>query len=314
MRVYGPVPSRRFGLSLGVDVLPHKTCTFDCIYCQVGSTDRTAGEQGDFFTVDDIVRDVEDALMEGPAPDVITLAGSGEPTLYKSLGELLRRLRTLRDIPILLITNSSMLWKEAVREAVKRADILAPSLDAFDDESFRRINRPHSSITFDKLFSGLKRATHEHPGEVHLEVMLIDGINDDDASLRAVAERIRELRVDRVDINTPVRPPMPLRGALPCDKETLARATALFGPKARPIGDFRDNRTQKRRHSFDDRDKDIREMLLRRPCTIEDIASSFSVTVDDARRSVERLEAAGLIERRPSGDSSYFHTSRTGRK
>jgi wyosine [tRNA(Phe)-imidazoG37] synthetase (radical SAM superfamily) len=308
MRVYGPVPSRRFGLSLGVDVLPMKACTFDCIYCQLGATDTTTADRSTFYSLDEIIADVEEALSEGPAPDVVTLAGSGEPTLYRPLGELLDRLKALAKIPILLITNSSMLWKAEVREAVKKADILAPSLDAFDDESFQRINRPHGSITFERLFSGLKQATHEHPGEVHLEVMLIDRVNDDEASLQAIAGKIAELRVDRIDINTPVRPPMPKRGALPCRPEVLERATAIFGPRAHPIGDFRDAaKAPRERRAFSDRDKDIREMLLRRPCTLDDIADAFAIPREEALRSLERLMDGGFVEPRKTGCATYFH-------
>ena len=117
MRIYGPVPSRRFGLSLGVDLLPRKTCSFDCIYCQVGSTDNLTSSLQDFYTIDEIVADVEEALEDGPRPDLITFAGSGEPTLYKSLGQLIDCLHAQFDIPILLITNSSLLWKKDVADA-----------------------------------------------------------------------------------------------------------------------------------------------------------------------------------------------------
>ena len=183
MRIYGPVPSRRFGLSLGIDLVPHKTCSFDCIYCQLGQADSVTVTPQRFYTLEAIIKDVEEALSEGPTPDVITLAGSGEPTLFSPLEELFDGLKSIGDIPILLITNSSLLWREDVARAIHKTDILAPSLDAGDEETYRIVNHPHRGITFDKLLSGLRAVTHSYTGEIRLEVMLIRGVNDDEKSL-----------------------------------------------------------------------------------------------------------------------------------
>ena len=309
MRVYGPVPSRRFGLSLGIDVVPMKRCTFDCIYCQLGASSIRCNSRQAFYPVSQIIDDVSDALGTGPTPDVLTLAGSGEPTLYTHLGPLLDSLKALADIPTLLITNSSLLYIDDVFHAAQKADILAPSLDAGDEATYQRINRPHKDFDFEQMFEGLKRSTHAHPGEVHLEVMLIDGINDDDESLSAIAERLAQLKFDRIDINTPVRPPMPQRGAMPCDEATLARAKAVFGPKAQPIADFvkRRHRQNDQRRSFSDLDKDIREMLMRRPSTVPDIIEALSISKNDVDQSIERLLDARMIEARVAGKRTYYH-------
>ncbi len=310
MRIYGPVPSRRFGLSLGVDLVPHKTCSFDCVYCQLGPTDQLMTQRDNFYELDAILNDIEEALERGPAPDVITFAGSGEPTLFKSLGLLIDRLHALSNIPVLLITNSSLLWKDAVASAAVKADILAPSLDAGDEETFLRINQSHGEITYDKLVTGLKAVTHAHPGEVHLEVMLVRGVNDDEKSLQAIAKQLKEIRFDRIDVNTPVRPPVPERNALPCDDRVLERALELFGPKAHAIGTFSKHLPSKASHvrSFSDRDKDIREMLLRRPCTISDIVSSLGLGRQAVIESLERLTKAGLVNSRSGQGDTYFHT------
>jgi wyosine [tRNA(Phe)-imidazoG37] synthetase (radical SAM superfamily) len=307
MRIYGPVPSRRFGLSLGVDVVPHKVCSHDCIYCQVGPTDRLTAEPERFYPVEEILRDVEEALEDGPAPDVVTLAGSGEPTLYAGLGPLLDGLHELARIPVLLITNGSLLWRPEVAAAAMKAEILAPSLDAGDEAMFERINRPADGIGFARMVEGLREALAAHPGEVRLEVMLVRDVNDGDESLRAIAGILRTLRFDRLDLNTPVRPPVPERGALPCDEEVLARAVAIFGPKAVPIGTFakRDDATRRPR-SFDDFDKDIRETIMRRPCTIEDIAASLGASKEAVAQSLARLAASGLAERRDGGTGAYW--------
>jgi wyosine [tRNA(Phe)-imidazoG37] synthetase (radical SAM superfamily) len=313
MRIYGPVPSRRFGLSLGVDVVPHKTCTYDCMYCQIGPTDRLTAEASRFYPVDEILADVAEALEDGPAPDVVTLAGSGEPTLYAELGPLIDGLHALARIPVLLITNGSLLWRPDVASAARKAEILAPSLDAGDAAMFARVNRPVAGIAFERMMEGLRVALAAHPGEVRLEVMLVRDVNDGDESLRAMNAILKTLRFDRIDLNTPVRPPVPERGALPCDEETLARAVAIFGPKAVPIGTFakRDNATRPPR-SFDDFDKDIREMLLRRPCTAEDIAASLGATPSAVVESLSRLAAAGLAERR-DGETGAFYVAKLKR-
>lgn len=308
MRVYGPVPSRRFGLSLGVDVVPHKSCTFDCIYCQLGPTEETVERRACFYPLDEILRDVEIAIAKGPKPDVITLAGSGEPTLYSRLGELMDGLHALASVPVLLITNSSLLHDPEVAEASYKADILAPSLDAGDEETYRRINRPHSGVTYEKLFEGLKTVTQAHPGEVHLEVMIIDRVNDDEKSLQAIAERIKVLRYDRIDINTPVRPPMPGRGALPADEEVLERAARLFGPLSHPIGSFRKRglRSEGEARRFVDCDKDIREMLLRRPCTVKDVADALALSGEEVILSLAHLERSGLVARDGDDEEGYY--------
>ncbi len=309
MRVYGPVPSRRFGLSLGIDVVPMKTCTFDCIYCQLGPSSGQVRRREAFYPVEDILRDVSNALKIGPKPDVLTLAGSGEPTLYTDLEPLLLGLKNLAAIPTLLITNSSLLHLDKVARAVQYADILAPSLDAGDEATYRIINRPHKDFSFEQMFEGLRRVTHAHPGEIHLEVMLIDGINDDEESLIAIADRLKKLKFDRIDINTPVRPPMPERGAMPCDEQVLTRARKHFGPLAFPIADFvrRHPRGEGRGRSFSDIDKDIREMLMRRPSTIIDIIEALELPKDKVNHSIQRLIAAGMVEERISSGITFFH-------
>ncbi len=308
MRIYGPVPSRRFGLSLGVDIIPHKTCPFDCIYCQLGPTDCLTSETETFFDIEEIMADVKEALEDAEPLDVVTLAGSGDPTLYKGLGELIDRLKATCEAPVLLITNGALLWREEVAEAALKADILAPSLDAGDEETYRKVNAPAANVTFDRLLEGLRTVTHAHTGEIRMEVMLIRDVNDSDESIAAIAEILKTLKFDRIDVNTPVRPPVPERGALPCDEETLDRALAAFGPKAHPIGTFsrRQATGGKTTRKFDDRDKDVRETLMRRPCTREDIVASLGIQRHELIKILERLVEAGLVVQRVTDNDVYY--------
>ena len=296
MRIYGPVPSRRFGLSLGVDIVPHKTCPLDCIYCQLGETDCLQVETEMFYSLEDILRDVKEALDEGPAPDVITLAGSGEPTLYARLGELIDELKKLSDAPVLLITNAVLLTRPEVAAAALKADILAPSLDAGDREMFEAINKPHPDIDFDAVVEALVQVTNAHPGEVRLEVMLIRNLNDNRENIEKIAAITRRIKCDRIDINTPVRPPVPERGALPCDEDTLELAKSILEPKATPIAKFeKRHRPVAQTHEFNDVDKNVRETLLRRPCTLNDICNCHGLTERVATDVVQRLQNAGLV-------------------
>ena len=308
MRIYGPVPSRRFGLSLGIDIVPHKTCTFDCIYCQLGPTDQLVCEREDFYDVDGVMADVAEALDDGPMPDVITLAGSGDPSVYSSLGDLIDRLKATYKIPILLITNSALLWQKEAAAAAMKADILAPSLDAGDPETYKEVNLPHPSITFEMVVEGLRQVTHAFPGEVRLEIMLVKDVNDSEESLRAIAEIVKTLKFDSIDVNTPVRPPVPERGAVPCDEDTLKRALELFGPKASAIGTFEPKKilSERAQRSFSDQDKDIKETLARRPCTVEDIVASLHLHRQEVIKSLERLKSAGFIEERPGATQTYY--------
>jgi wyosine [tRNA(Phe)-imidazoG37] synthetase (radical SAM superfamily) len=307
MRTYGPVPSRRFGLSLGVDLVPHKTCPYDCVYCQLGPTTCLSAERRDFYPVQDVLRDVEDALGDGPRPDVITLAGSGEPTLYRSLPRLFAGIRDLTDVPILLITNGALLFDADVAEAARGADILAPSLDAGDEETFRLVNQPHADVPFGRMVEGLRKALDGHPGQVRLEVMLVRDLNDSQESIERIARHAAGMRADAIELNTPVRPPVPERGALPCTAGTLELALRIFGPKARAIGRFEGRRAGKpAARAFDDVDKDVRETLVRRPCTLEDLVSSLGLDAAQARRSLDRLLAAGLVEARAGASGTYF--------
>ena len=307
MRIYGPVPSRRFGLSLGVDIVPHKVCPLDCIYCQLGETDCLQVEREDFYTIDEIIADVKAALEEGPVPDVITLAGSGEPGLYKHLGELIDELKKVSSAPVLLITNAVLLTDPEMAAAALKADILAPSLDAGDEKTFEQINKPHPGLNFNDIVEALVEVTNAHPGQVRLEVMLIRDINDDQESIEKIAAITRRIKCDQIDINTPVRPPVPERGALPCDEDTLALAQSILGPKAVPIATFeKRHRPAKQHHDFNDMDKNVRETLMRRPSTVNDICDSHGLEPSAANEILRRLEAAGLIIAEPTEQGTYF--------
>ena len=303
-RVYGPVPSRRLGLSLGVDLVPKKTCCYDCVYCQVGKTTKLTAKPEEFYPVADVLADVEQALDSGPKPDVITLAGSGDPTLYRPLGELIDGLHGLSDIPVVLLYNGALFFDPQVAQAALKADILAPSLDAGDAHTFARINRPHASIGYADMLKGLLEACGKHPGQVRLEVMLVADLNDSDESIQRIAGQLGPIRADSIDINTPVRP-VPHGKAAPCDPQRLEVAARAFGPKARIIADY----PKAAGPRAADAEHRILEMLSRRPCTIEDLCAALGLHPNEAIKILDRAMKSGKVEKSDRGGKTFYSSA-----
>jgi len=204
--VYGPVPSRRFGLSLGVDVVPSKVCTLDCIYCQVGPTSKLSVTRELFFPPEEIAHDILQAIQQGPVPNIITFAGSGEPTLYSGLGDIVRLLRTKTSIPLLLITNGTLLHRPDVAADAMLFDRVAPSLDAADSHTFATINQPHPDLNLKEIIHGLHSFAAAFKGELDLELFFLQGVNDSPESVAALVQAVDYIAPSRVDLNTAVRP------------------------------------------------------------------------------------------------------------
>jgi wyosine [tRNA(Phe)-imidazoG37] synthetase (radical SAM superfamily) len=205
--VFGPVPSRRLGRSLGISPIPEKTCNYTCIYCQLGRTTHFTNTREKFFPVKDILNEIEQALKQEKKIDFITIVGEGEPTLYEDLRLLITGIRERTSIPIAVITNGALLYKEDVRNSLLEADVIMPTLDAYSEKMFRKINRPHKEIKLEMVIEGFKKFRKIYFNQIWLEVMLIKNINDDIQSLKEIRKRIDQLNVDRVYINVPIRPP-----------------------------------------------------------------------------------------------------------
>ena len=226
---YGPVPSRRLGRSLGIDILPSKTCNYQCIYCQLGRTNNFTNTRRDFFPKEQIVEEIEKAIKQNEEKaDYITFVGSGEPTLYKSLKELILHVKAITKKPICVITNGSLLFDSEVQEALFLADVILPSLDAGDNKNFIRINRPHPTLNFDRIINGLVDFRKNYEGKFWIEVMLIKGINDSKGDLTKIKEKIDLIKPDRIDINVPIRPPTEQWVSIP-DKEIIFLLKDIFG-------------------------------------------------------------------------------------
>lgn len=228
--IFGPVPSRRMGISLGISPVIKKSCNYSCVYCQIGRTDKMTNKRQEFFKVSDIIDEVKDYLKENIKFDVVTIVGEGEPTLYSKIDELILELKKLVDKPIALITNGGLLYDKNVREQIKMADIILPSLDAPDEESWKKINRPYGKLKFDEVYDGLIKLSQEYKGQLWLEIMLVKDINDSKESLLKFKELIANVKYDRLFINTPVRPPAE-KWVQQLDKEEMRRANDILHGK-----------------------------------------------------------------------------------
>jgi len=226
--IYGPVPSRRLGNSLGIDPIPSKTCNYQCIYCQLGKTTNFTNIRKNFFPKNLIIAELERAIeLYENSIDYITFVGSGEPTLYKDLKDLILKAKELSNKPICVITNGSLLDQKEIQEALLFSDLVLPSLDAGDKKSFIRINRPHPSLKYKNIIQGFKSFKKIFKGQFWIEVMLIRGVNDSKEELLKIKEKIDLINPDRIDINVPIRPPVEKWVKIP-DKNTLSILNEVF--------------------------------------------------------------------------------------
>lgn len=204
--VFGPVPSRRMGRSLGISPIPKKTCNYSCVYCQLGRTNKMTNKREEYFLLEDILSEF-DSHHDEDSYDVITIVGEGEPTLYSRLGELIVEIKKRSKKPVAVITNGALLYDKNVRSELMKADIVLPSLDSYNEEMFKRIDRPYGRIKFDEVWEGLVDFTNEYKGQIYMEIMLMNGVNDDEESLLEFKKLLEQIKYDRLYINTPVRPP-----------------------------------------------------------------------------------------------------------
>ncbi len=292
--IYGPVPSRRLGRSLGIDLVPFKACTYDCVYCQLGrTTARTIARRED-APVPAILEELEERLSSGPTPEYISLAGSGEPTLHGGIGRLIAGIKRITRIPVAVITNGSLLWEREVADALMSADLVVPSLDAGDAGMFERINRPHPAIGFDRMVDGLADFAGRFPGPVWLEVMLLAGLNDNDEATGKIARLTARVRPARIQLNTVSRPPSE-ETARAVDPEAMSRLSAAFAGRAEIIppsspGSAADVAGRGMTGG------DILALLARRPCTVEDIAAGLGEHRLSVLKQLEHLTAAGRVK------------------
>jgi wyosine [tRNA(Phe)-imidazoG37] synthetase (radical SAM superfamily) len=300
--IYGPVPSRRLGNSLGIDIVPFKQCGFDCIYCQLGRTTEVTIRRKHYSPVPDILNELKGALNRQASIDIITFSGSGEPTLNRDLGRLISTIKEITAIPVAVITNASLLWREDVQNDLLKADIVVPSLDAGSEAVFQKINRPPADLRLESIIDGLIEFRKKYKGQIWLEVFLIEGVNTDDEEVARIADAASNIQPDRIQLNTAVRPPAE-PSVVPLPKEHLEQFIELFPGPVEIIADY-----ERRTGNEIDAEVSTRilELLKRRPCTMAEMSSSLKVHRIEMMKHLNALRIKGIISHLTHNGQTYF--------
>jgi wyosine [tRNA(Phe)-imidazoG37] synthetase (radical SAM superfamily) len=301
--LYGPVPSRRLGRSLGIDLVPRKICTYHCIYCQIGKTAEETLARKEYIPVKEILEEARRFLDEETSSiEHLSLSGSGEPTLHSKIDSVIEAMKTLTSIPVAVITNGSLLYEEKVRESLLQADIVLPSLDAASAEIFAKINRPHPGISVERVIEGMVEFRKVYKGQIWLEILFCKGVNDGQNELFLLKKAIDRIQPDLIHLNTVVRPPLE-KWAVPLNQKEMEEIRAFFGEKASIISEFD-------RHPPVVMERDIQEEILtilkRRPLSLTDLSNGMGIPQNELDRHIKPLVEQGKIQARVFGDLVYY--------
>ena len=302
--IFGPVPSRRLGRSLGIDLTPRNTCSFDCVFCQLGHTIHKTLRRKEYVPTRQVVSEFQQWLTERVSADYITLSGSGEPTLHSRFGEVIEELKGRAETPVALLTNGSVFGDSDVVRAAGQADLIKASLSAWNQESFEAINRPHPDVVFTDVAMGLRRLREEFEGELWIEVFIVPGLNSELDQVKRIAELTNGIRPDRVQLNTAVRPPAEefVRAAR---IDELASLAMVFEPPAGIIADYSGPASRGDGITA----QTIRRILERRPCTLEQMTAVSGVHRVEISKLLGRFLNQGEIRTTRRRNEIYFEAS-----
>ncbi len=289
--IFGPVPSRRLGVSLGVDLVPHKTCNLNCVYCECGLTTNHTNKRREYVKADKIKQELDFYFKERRELDFITFSGAGEPLLNSKIGEVATYIKNnFSGYQIALLTNGILLSEESIINEIKDIDLIIPSLDAASEDIFKKINKPHKDIIFKDYINGLTNLRKHFHNQIWLEVFFIKGINDSKDQISEINEIIKDINPDKIQINTVDRPPA-LENICPIDIEKAEQIREILGSRAEIVGNFRDKKI-----AANESIELLKNSLLRRPLTIDDIRSVTSMHTNEINKLLDILEKDGDIE------------------
>ena len=300
--LFGPVPSRRLGLSFGVDIVPFKTCSLDCVYCQLGTTQKQTIERKDYVPIEPVLDELKERLDEGVQADFITISGSGEPTLNSRLGEFIDKIKDITEIPVAIITNGTLFYLPEVRADCAKADLVLPSLDAGDEGVFLKINRPHPDISIEKLISGLTSFRNEFSGQIWLEIFLVEGLNTAPEQIEKIRKAIERIRPDKIQLNTAVRPTA-IEGIERVKPEQLEAIAGLLWANCEIVADYSRFAGSS---DIESKGEYVFSMLKRRPCSLEDICSGLGLHKNEALKYITHFQNRGLIFSEQKGGIRFF--------
>ncbi|RLA86318.1 MAG: radical SAM protein [Deltaproteobacteria bacterium] len=301
--LYGPVLSRRLGLSLGVNLVPRKVCTYNCIYCQLGRTTLRTLQRQQYLPIEEILREAEEVLQLHPQGlDFVSISGSGEPTLNSRIGELIRGLKDISPYPVAVITNGSLLFMDEVKEALLPADVVLPSLDAVNPAVFETINRPHPDLDIARITEGIRDFRRSFRGKLWLEVLFCRGINDNRDDILALKRAIDEIEPDLVHLNTVLRPGAE-DYAYPVSEEKLRAIARQLGPKAVTLATKHEKRVISPLGPLKER---VLKSLEVRPQTLEDLSHGLGIGEGELVQILEELSTEGKVTSRLFNQRIYY--------
>jgi len=293
--LFGPVPSRRLGISLGVDLVPLKTCTLNCIYCECGRTTNLTLERKEYVPFTTVKEEITFYFANNPKPDYITFSGSGEPTLNSRIGDVLRFIENQSpDISVALLTNGTLFSEKQVREDVKDASVVIPSLDAATEKIFKKINRPSPHLQVDTIIDGLVRFRKEYSGQIWLEIFIVSGMNDTEHELTALKQAIEKIEPDQVQLNTLDRPG-PVSTLRAATRQELERVLDFW--QLENVSIIADVPERKDLLAYrKDTESAILGTIARRPCTLKDLSEILGLKINEVNKYLDVLEADGKIK------------------
>ena len=293
--LFGPVPSRRLGISLGVDLVPHKVCSLNCIYCEVGRTTNLTIERREYVPIDAVIKELNECLSENPELDFVTFSGQGEPTLNSGLGKVIDFIKdNYPEYKVAVITNGTLFWDRKVRDEVSRANVLLPSLDAVSKRAFLKINRPNKNLNVDEIVDGFIRLRKEFKGKIYLEIFFVPQLNDTKEELILLKETVKKIQPDLIQLNTLDRPGTE-DFVKAVSKEDLQKIKEFFEPL--PVEIIAKAETRKQIQSFNKNiEEQILETIKRRPCTDKDLTEILDLHLNELNKYLSELIDSGKIE------------------
>jgi wyosine [tRNA(Phe)-imidazoG37] synthetase (radical SAM superfamily) len=302
--IFGPVPSRRLGISLGVDIIPFKTCSLDCLYCECGPTSRLTIERQSFFPRQRLLAELKPVLADIPHLDHITFSGSGEPTLNADLGWMIREIKKLSAVPLAVLTNGTLLYLDDVRDDLKMADVILPSLDAATEDAFARINQPHTGLQLKRIIDGLVALRREFSGSIWLEIFIVKGVNDGAKEIAALHDVLQRIQPDKIQLNTLDRPPA-YPGVESADYPTLEKIRS--GWPDLPVEIIkRTNRREEILTFSRNLENSLLNTIRRRPLTLADLVALTGKDENELRQYLDVLAVEKKIKSVIAGGQIFY--------
>lgn len=303
--LFGPVPSRRLGISLGVNLVPYKVCSLNCIYCEVGRTTNLTIERKEYIPINEVIDELKDYLHQKPELDFITFSGQGEPTLNSGLGKVIDFLKDNNPAyKVAVITNGTLFWDKEVRDEVSRADVLLPSLDAVSELSFLKINRPNKNLNLNKIIEGLILLRKEFKGKIYLEIFFVPQLNDKKEELILLKEITQKIQPDLIQLNTLDRPGTEdfVKAVTP---EELQRIKDFLEPL--PVEIIAKAKMRKQIKSFNKNiEEQILDTIIRRPCTDKDLSEILDIHLNELNKYLSELIDSGKITSNKQNRGLFF--------